>query len=81
MPSRKITRIRCFRRPAIEMGSTRGWERYVGLDGTIVGLDEFGASGAMDDVLANAGFTVENVVLTFQKTNVTGENHLSAIRL
>ena len=69
------------RRTAIEMGSTRGWERYVGLDGTIVGLDEFGASGAMDDVLANAGFTVENVVLTFQKTNVTGENHLSAIRL
>lgn len=69
------------RRTAVEMGSTRGWERYVGLDGTVVGLDEFGASGAMDDVLANAGFTVENVVRTFQKTHVTGESHLSVIRL
>ncbi|GAA3323920.1 hypothetical protein GCM10020331_049720 [Ectobacillus funiculus] len=32
------------KRLAIEMGSTLGWHRYVGLDGDVVGIDTFGAS-------------------------------------
>ncbi|MED4284743.1 transketolase [Priestia megaterium] len=49
-------------RVAIEMGTTLGWERYVGLDGAIVGIDTFGASGPGAEVLNYFGFTVDNVV-------------------
>jgi len=49
-------------RVAIEMGTTLGWERYVGLDGAIVGIDTFGASGPGSEVLNYFGFTVDNVV-------------------
>jgi transketolase len=48
-------------RVAIEEGSTLGWERYVGSDGTIVGMHTFGQSGKFADVEAEFGFTVENV--------------------
>jgi len=49
-------------RLSIEAGSTRGWERYVGIAGDRIGLDHFGAS-APDKVLAkHFGFTTENVV-------------------
>lgn len=48
-------------RVAIEMGSSLGWERYVGA-GKIIAVDQFGASGKGDKVVAEYGFTVENVV-------------------
>ncbi|WP_042146723.1 transketolase [Paucisalibacillus sp. EB02] len=49
-------------RVAIEMGSSFGWERYVGLDGKVLGIDRFGASAPGDEVIEKYGFTVENVV-------------------
>ncbi|WP_163530810.1 transketolase [Halobacillus ihumii] len=49
-------------RLAIEMGASFGWERYVGLDGAVIGIDTFGASAPGDEVIKNYGFTVENVV-------------------
>ncbi|AVW09879.1 transketolase [Lactiplantibacillus paraplantarum] len=58
------------RRVAVEMGATLGWERYVGLDGTVLGLDHFGASGAADQVLAANQFTVADLVRTYQQTHV-----------
>ncbi|HEY2716517.1 MAG TPA: transketolase [Solirubrobacterales bacterium] len=48
-------------RMAIEEGSTLGWERYVGSDGTILGMHTFGQSAPFADVEAEFGFTVENV--------------------
>lgn len=53
------------KRVSIEMGATFGWERYVGLDGTTIGVDRFGASGNGNQVVAEYGFTVENVVNTY----------------
>ena len=53
------------RRVAVEMGATSGWERYVGLDGAVLGLDHFGASGAADQVLAANQFTVADLVRTY----------------
>lgn len=50
------------RRLAIEMGATQGWYKYVGLDGTVLGIDTFGASAPAQTVIDNYGFTVENVV-------------------
>ncbi|MDN6292133.1 MAG: transketolase [Tetragenococcus halophilus] len=49
-------------RLSIEMGATFGWDRYVGLDGEIFGIDRFGESGSGDDVIKYFGFTVDNVV-------------------
>ncbi|MFD1449065.1 transketolase [Oceanobacillus profundus] len=49
-------------RVAIEMGSTFGWERYTGEQGTILGIDTFGASAPGNKVIEAYGFTVENVV-------------------
>ena len=49
-------------RVAVEAGRSLGWERYVGLDGRIVGQDQFGASAPAKDVFKHFGFTVENVV-------------------
>lgn len=51
-------------RVAVEAGITTGWERYVGLDGAVVGMTGFGASGPGAKVMEHFGFTVENVVKT-----------------
>lgn len=49
-------------RVAIEASQDYGWGRYVGLDGRVVGMADFGAS-APGSVLFDAyGFTPENVV-------------------
>ncbi len=49
-------------RLAIEAGSPLGWERWVGSEGGIIGVDRFGASAPGETVLREYGFTVENVV-------------------
>ncbi|WP_410511238.1 transketolase [Paenibacillus sp. BR2-3] len=49
-------------RLAIEMGSSLGWDRYVGPDGEVLAIHSFGASGAESRVLKEYGFSVENVV-------------------
>ncbi|MCK2000413.1 transketolase [[Brevibacterium] frigoritolerans] len=54
-------------RLAIEMGASLGWERYVGLDGKIIAIDTFGASGPGGEVLEYFGFTVKNVVEQVKK--------------
>ena len=49
-------------RIAIEAGTSFGWERYVGLDGKIIAMEGFGASGPGDKLFEMYGFTVENIV-------------------
>ncbi len=48
-------------RVAIEEGSTMGWERYVGSDGTIVGMHTFGQSAPFKDVEEEFGFTAAKI--------------------
>ncbi|QBO35191.1 transketolase [Periweissella cryptocerci] len=55
------------RRIAVEAGSTLGWERYVGLDGAIVGIDQFGTSGTDAELMIKYGITAENVVAQYLK--------------
>ena len=38
------------------------WYRWVGLEGDVLGMTTYGASGPSQDVLKHFGFTVENVV-------------------
>ena len=47
---------------AIEAGVTLGWERHVGRDGLIIGIDSFGASAPAPDLFAHFGFTVDAIV-------------------
>jgi transketolase len=49
-------------RVAVEAGTPIGWERYVGLDGRVVGQNQFGTSAPAKEVFKYFGFTVENVV-------------------
>jgi transketolase len=54
-------------RVSVEMASTFGWERYVGLKGRKVGMHRFGASAPLKDLLKFFGFTVEAVVAEARK--------------
>ena len=49
-------------RVALEAGAKLGWERYVGLEGAVVGMATFGASAPYQDVFKYFGFTPEHVV-------------------
>ncbi|WP_455799723.1 transketolase-like TK C-terminal-containing protein [Clostridium butyricum] len=54
---------KCVRsRVAVEALSSFGWHKYTGLDGEVISLDTFGASGPADKLFEQFGFTVENVV-------------------
>jgi transketolase len=52
----------CRARVAVEMASTLGWDRYVGLDGRIIARPDFGASAPLKDLLQEFGFTVDHIV-------------------
>ena len=41
-----------------------GWERYIGLDGKMVCMTGFGASGPAAQLFEKFGFTAENVAAT-----------------
>jgi transketolase len=51
-------------RVSIEAASPLGWERYVGSEGAIIGVNRFGASAPGPVVMRELGFTPENVVNT-----------------
>ncbi len=50
------------RRVAVEAGASAFWRQYVGLDGRVIGLDRFGASGKAADLFRHFGFTVGRVL-------------------
>lgn len=49
-------------RVAVEAGCPLGWERFVGLDGAVVGVNRFGASAPGTVVLEKLGISVDGVV-------------------
>ncbi len=51
----------CRKRVAVEALSDFGWYRYVGLDGKVVSMKGFGASGPAEQLFEKFGFTPENV--------------------
>ena len=50
------------KRLAIELANPLGWERYVGDEGRILGIDTFGASAPGELVMEKFGFNVPNIV-------------------
>lgn len=53
---------RCSRRMAVEAGVAFGWERYVGPQGCVIAMSDFGLSGPYKDLAKRFGFTPEAVV-------------------
>ena len=49
-------------RLAIEAGISDFWDKYVGLNGKIIGMTNFGKSNPADQLFAKFGFTVENAM-------------------
>lgn len=54
-------------RVAVEAAMSTTWFKYVGLDGTTVCLDHYGASAPAAQLFKKYGFTVENVVAAAKK--------------
>jgi transketolase len=50
------------KRLGIEMGASLGWHKYVGDEGDVLTIDQFGASAPGKKIMEEYGFTVANVV-------------------
>ena len=48
-------------RVSVEAGATLGWEHYVGLNGAMIGMHGFGASGPAPELYKHFGITAEAV--------------------
>jgi transketolase len=59
-------------RVAVEQASTFGWERYVGSEGAVVGMETFGASAPLKVLQKRFGFEPDNVVEVAKR--VMGKN-------
>lgn len=77
MPSWEIFEYYCSRHPdyresvlpgaviarvSVELASTLGWARYVGMAGSTIGMHTFGASAPLKELQKKFGFTPEQVV-------------------
>jgi transketolase len=49
------------KRVSVEIGVSHGWERWVGDEGAIIGLDHFGASAPAGTIFEHFGFTADRV--------------------
>ncbi|PKO36613.1 MAG: transketolase [Betaproteobacteria bacterium HGW-Betaproteobacteria-6] len=58
-------------RVAIEAGQTDFWHKYVGLDGDVLGIDEFGASAPAPVLYDHYGLTADNLAQTVLRTIVS----------
>jgi len=54
-------------RIVVEAAVSAGWYKYVGMDGTIIGMDTFGESAPAKELFAYFGFTVDKVVEAVNK--------------
>jgi transketolase len=49
------------KRVTVEAASSFGWREWAGDEGTIIGIDHYGASAPGDEVMKHFGFTAEHV--------------------
>ncbi len=60
------------KRVTVEAGTSFGWHKWAGDEGTIVGINHFGASAPGDQVMKHFGFTAERV--TGEALKLLGKN-------
>lgn len=58
---------RIKKRLAVEAGVSLGWERWVGAEGAVLGVDRFGASAPFERIYREFGLTVENILALVQR--------------
>ena len=51
-------------RVVVEAGVSDGWYKYIGLEGKVVGVDRFGESAPLKDLLEEFDLTVDNITNT-----------------
>jgi transketolase len=49
------------KRVTVEAGSPQGWHRWATDEGTVIGIDRYGASAPGEEVMKHLGFTAEHV--------------------
>jgi transketolase len=49
-------------RVSVEQAAVMGWQRYTGATGTVIGMNSFGSSAPLKDLLQKFGFTPEKVL-------------------
>lgn len=54
-------------RIAVEAGVTTGWQKWVGREGKVVGLDHFGASAPYKTLMEQFGFTADHIIQLAEK--------------
>ena len=52
----------CNKRISLEAGITFGWQKFTGIDGLNIGINEFGASAPGKDVALHLGFVKEKII-------------------
>ncbi len=58
----KVLPVSVTNRVSIEAGSTFGWQRYVGDEGSSIGIDSFGESAPYEELYRHFGITTDAVV-------------------
>ena len=53
-------------RVAVEAAHADYWSKYVGLDGRVIGMRDFGASAPAGVLMQHFGFTVDTIVATVE---------------
>jgi transketolase len=64
----------CTKRVSVEAGTTLGWDRWVGPEGAMMGIERFGASAPAEDIFKSFGFTPTHVAEVARGV-LTGETH------
>ncbi|MDE3048724.1 MAG: transketolase [Nitrospirota bacterium] len=59
-------------RISVEQAATTGWDRYIGLAGTSIGMNTFGASAPLKALQKKFGFTPEHLVVAVKALLVPG---------
>ncbi|MBA3827663.1 MAG: transketolase [Taibaiella sp.] len=54
-------------RLAVEAAAPEGWHEWIGAEGEMIGMREFGASAPSKDLFVHFGFTVENIIEKVKK--------------
>ena len=64
----KVLPLSVRARVAIEAGHKDYWYKYVGLDGSVIGMSSFGVSAPGSTIMKEFGFTVDNALATCHAT-------------
>jgi transketolase len=61
-------------RISVEQAATTGWDRYIGLAGTSIGMNTFGASAPLKELQKKFGFTPERLMVAVKEQLATGRS-------